>query len=719
MSGDEVSTTQKRTVAGAVAIDYATLTDIGMRREENQDSFGVIEAGDTCVYVVADGMGGVQGGAIASSLAIETLRKSFAEMKTPGADEIRSAIERANSEIFARGSTDPSLVGMGTTVVALVFIGKSLYVVSVGDSRAYLIRRGQMAQVTEDHTLVMELLKAGTITPEQAHNHPVAHMLTRSLGPSNEVEVDCRLCTDGPYRGDKFLLCSDGLYNMLNEDEVFGIMSSAPSLEEAAKELVAQANKRGGVDNITVILVELGQGFPEESVEEEPDTSSQGTESTISETGASSDEPESSSVDSTSAAIQKKVTEEGSCQDDHKEAANLSETDKSQAEVGQGGPAEEEKVQVDEVIEEQRRRLEDPKVRAQFGAAGENEQQQATPPPGKKPTPKPNLEKPVSLALAWIIVIVLASVVGFTIGILLYSPRTIATKDVAKPAVSPIELTAQLLNDQGQVQEQNAETEVEVPLDLGQADNQSVSSTRSDDSVEQKVAKKVNALVRRQNAIMERLDFIEGMLGAFEGPLSGKLGEMLNRASSHREELVTGFDKLKNELDGNYKKLSMWYERRAKLEGTDALNMATELSSVSDIVKEKKQLFENTTWVYLTEAEKLKYNPDDEAQAKKVAELLRARKLHLSELSRSIKAAVDDGIAQTDQKIAELSAKKEEMEADLRSVQAQIEVCKILLGNDASAKEEKKQALIDEKEQLKAELAEISRVADLDSGSAS
>ncbi len=236
-------------------------TDVGRRREENQDSFGLIESDNYKIYIVADGMGGAKGGAVASQLAIKTIREELKNYSTVTPDILSEIILEANDAIFQHSLEDPALSGMGTTIVVFLFVGTALHILHVGDSRAYRLRVGKLERLTEDHTLVSELVKAGAISESQAENHPVSHMLTRSLGPSTEVRVDCVTLKDGPVRGDKYLLCSDGLYNMVSPEKMREILSSK-STDEAVELLLSEANKNGGTDNITVLVVEVTENYP-------------------------------------------------------------------------------------------------------------------------------------------------------------------------------------------------------------------------------------------------------------------------------------------------------------------------------------------------------------------------------------------------------------------------------------------------------------------------
>ena len=164
----------------------------------------------------------------------------------------------ANAKIFEQGTAQPELAGMGTTLVGLVFTPSGMLVVNVGDSRAYRIRGDSISQISEDHTLVRELVRSGAISSKEADHHPVSHMLTRSLGPLAEVMVECRRERDEPQEGDIYVLCSDGLYNFVQDHEILDVVRQNP-LDDANQVLINLANRRGGSDNITVVVVSIGE----------------------------------------------------------------------------------------------------------------------------------------------------------------------------------------------------------------------------------------------------------------------------------------------------------------------------------------------------------------------------------------------------------------------------------------------------------------------------
>ncbi len=238
-------------------VDVGVATDKGQVREGNEDAYLV----EPPLYAVADGMGGHRGGEVASQLALETIADLFRKGDVPLVDQVR----RANRAVFERSGEDRSVAGMGTTLTAALVHGEQAHVLHVGDSRAYLLRAGAFRQLTEDHTLVNRMVKAGEITPEEAEVHPHRNVITRSLGTEADVDVDEQEV--GLLDGDQLVLCSDGLTGMLSEGQIQAILEAATSAQEAADRLVRAANRAGGVDNITVVVLSIAEGEPEEGEE--------------------------------------------------------------------------------------------------------------------------------------------------------------------------------------------------------------------------------------------------------------------------------------------------------------------------------------------------------------------------------------------------------------------------------------------------------------------
>jgi len=230
-------------VASAIA-----LSDTGRKRRRNEDAFLC----EPPLFAVADGMGGAQAGEIASQLAAASLREHGAEEVT-ASERVTTLIREANRRVFSYSSTHASTRGMGTTITVALIDHDTLTIGHVGDSRAYLLRNGQMQQITEDHSLVAELVRSGRLSPEEAETHPQRSVITRALGTEEDVDVD--VISTAVEDGDLFLLCSDGLSAMLDDEEILRLLTEhGGDLDTAARSLVEAANKAGGEDNITVVL---------------------------------------------------------------------------------------------------------------------------------------------------------------------------------------------------------------------------------------------------------------------------------------------------------------------------------------------------------------------------------------------------------------------------------------------------------------------------------
>jgi protein phosphatase len=253
------STNQLGTASGAVGdLVPAAATDTGIERSLNEDRYAVVESPSGTAWIVCDGMGGQAGGELAAQLAIDAIRRDLENMPARSPEQaLRSAISEANRVIVLRRQNQ-AFSGMGTTIVAAMFSGRELVIGHVGDSRAYLINDHSVKILTTDHTYVQELVDSGQIAPEDALSHPEAHILTRCIGaqPGIEVELKTQYFTDDVAQGDCLLLCSDGLYSMVSDQEIGAIVSGKPA-QIACRELIELANRRGGYDNITLTIVPL------------------------------------------------------------------------------------------------------------------------------------------------------------------------------------------------------------------------------------------------------------------------------------------------------------------------------------------------------------------------------------------------------------------------------------------------------------------------------
>jgi PPM family protein phosphatase len=241
---------------------YGAASDAGRRRRENEDSLLVdFDAGkfpaDPALFLVCDGVGGAVAGKTASTLAVNQMARAFRDSKSASLSErLIEAAELASAQIFEHALTHPATEGMATTLVAAAFDARACQIVNVGDSRAYRLAAGRLERLTTDHTLVQEQVTSGLLSPEEATESPYRHIITRSLGrePSNIGVQGYPAIPIAP--GDRFILCSDGLTEMVEESEILQI-ASAEQADAAAQHLVELANRYGGQDNVTVIVIEV------------------------------------------------------------------------------------------------------------------------------------------------------------------------------------------------------------------------------------------------------------------------------------------------------------------------------------------------------------------------------------------------------------------------------------------------------------------------------
>ena len=240
-----------------VALRAGAATDVGQVRSNNQDSHLTSDP----LYAVADGMGGAAAGEVASALAIEALNNGFHHSGPPTPDLLIQAAQTANRAVWDEAEANPEMRGMGTTLVAIALVaGPELAIINIGDSRLYVLHDHELRQITFDHNLVAEMVAEGRITPAEAEVHPRRNIMTRALGVEPEVPID--LFVEEAVPGDRYLLCSDGLPREVHDGLITSLLERFADPQAAAKELVDEANRRGGNDNITVVVVDV--------VDEEP-----------------------------------------------------------------------------------------------------------------------------------------------------------------------------------------------------------------------------------------------------------------------------------------------------------------------------------------------------------------------------------------------------------------------------------------------------------------
>jgi serine/threonine protein phosphatase PrpC len=242
-----------------VKLIHAARTDVGMIRSGNEDNFTVDSSPTRGIFIVADGMGGHAAGEVASEMAVQIVQRELAPVKNLDGEEVvklvSGALKRANRAIHDRTLTEVDKQGMGTTASVLIVSGGRYLIGQVGDSRVYLLRDGGFAQLTKDHSYVQEQVDAGFLTPEQARYHPYSNVITRCVGASPEVQPDVY---QGEVRlGDLFLVASDGLTGMVDDRRLQMLLMSRAEPDRKVHALISEANGRGGLDNITAIVVQV------------------------------------------------------------------------------------------------------------------------------------------------------------------------------------------------------------------------------------------------------------------------------------------------------------------------------------------------------------------------------------------------------------------------------------------------------------------------------
>lgn len=244
-------------------MDYYYLTDVGKVRDHNEDSVTVIKnSSGEILLAVADGMGGHRGGEIASSIAISHIGKRFMEISSLGNKEdainwIKDVVSEANVQIYKYTNENPESAGMGTTLVLAVLTNQFLLFGNIGDSSGYVFKNERIHKITTDHTLVNLLVKSGELTEEEAKDHPRKNVLMRALGATTKVEMDI---FDVERDVDGVMLCSDGLTNMLDDEQISKVLCEKTSVEEKLTKLIIKSNNRGGTDNISVAYLSMEDG---------------------------------------------------------------------------------------------------------------------------------------------------------------------------------------------------------------------------------------------------------------------------------------------------------------------------------------------------------------------------------------------------------------------------------------------------------------------------
>lgn len=653
------------------AIVSAAQTDIGMRREENQDSHGIIEAPGFKLFMVADGMGGVRGGATASKIAvghIETALKSLTELTR---EKIIAAVTAANDEILKKASEEPELSGMGTTLVALAFTSSKLYVTNVGDSRAYRIRQGSIEQLTEDHTLVNELLRSGSITPSQAQSHPVSHMLTRSLGPAADVEVDCLESKEPPAAGDLYMLCSDGLYNLISPREMAEVAALFP-ITEIGPELISLANLRGGPDNITVITVQVGTdyGIP-----------------------AQSSMPTDSSASTASSSPSRENTDDSASQDTEKPVEREPAQD---AQVDSQSPPNEGP------------RSPNPEQVARVASASQAENASSSIGP-----------------LLWeyrypLLIIVLSAFITVVVTIILSAPAPTPAPSPTAPTAEEIPLVS--------APPLKADVEVAVPpyssaaapsvqdnaqhSEVAEIDAPAEAQKGSPAAAHQAPLEHA-ASKSRPEMLADQIQELEAKLQLFDQPISGQTAQLLGDSLAKVGEAQNRRDAISFELDRTGTALNKWVDVKHRLTDKNQVDLASEVASLSTEIRETLEVFRRATWNYLQATDGSELTSPSVEHQTRLEQLAKARTEALAALGLQMQELTERKILETDSKVKELTLQRYELNEKISALQEEIAFHRILVGSDTAARDLKRREIESSLAKSKDELKQLQQIPDL------
>jgi len=632
-----------------LSLSYGVGTDVGRRREDNQDSYGVINTEYLKFYIVADGMGGAKGGAIASSLAVKTVEEALGKLQRLSTDQIANAFSRANAEIFKHASEDESFAGMGTTMVGLAFFDTKMLVVNVGDSRAYRVRGDKIVQLTDDHTLVNDLVRNGAITPAQAENHPVAHMLTRSLGPCPDVDVEVFFVEDGPAKNDIYLLCSDGLYNVVSKDEMLTILKNK-SIDEAIPDLIALANERGGPDNITIIIVQVDENYPLKA--------SDFKEAQYPRTANKSQLPKTDAYDIRATREQYRFTKVKREHDDS-----------------------------------------DLQISSQSIA--------------KNATATSKISKTDQSSLLhfkWAGLMILGLVMGFLLSETSSFFKSSNRQELRTVLINPL---ASEIAKVPMISYNFNKPEMEIGVfvskrETGVKDTQLIPDSFS---VNKGLTKgQVEGVTQRKKTIQDQLQTIRNEIEQLDNPQFAQLSERKEKIQLELGKLDLNQVYSVKELNDSSKNLASWIDRKQRLSTADPVDLASEVAFSSSYVRERKELFEKATWAYLREVEVWRYSPNDQELTKKISELGKAREQRRNELAEAVAKAVDQGKLDAEEKISLDSTKSKEIEIKVLKFKNELKFIELIFKNDAAAKQAYRADIIKRSEIAQSELDELARM---------
>lgn len=627
-------------------------TDVGLRREENQDSFGVVKHEAFQGFFVADGMGGVSGGAIASRTAISVLQEKLPTLGSAISPEaLSSIVESINSSIFEQGVAQPGLAGMGTTLVGAVFTSHGIISVNVGDSRLYRVRGSEIYQISEDHTLVRELVRSGAISSNEASHHPVSHMLTRSLGPLAEVVVECRAEREKPLEGDIYVLCSDGLYNFVSDGEILDVVRQNP-IDDANQILINLANRRGGTDNITVLVVSVG------------------------EVGG---------------------RRRGS---DYRKARATQSSD-SGADSGEGVSAEAVTYLSGEVSANPPR-VEEPKdYHAERESLKERKQ--------VSPLQRQGIPVPLMVCGAVLFGLVVGDVArrwgAFPdfVSIFQRTPTNSSFGGGSHGMVTRLDDLSKelaLSRSDGSAREGLPDIARRISIPVGPAN-------LADSKVERRDLQVLNKATLESAAAK-----VEAHLKDLSGPTTTASADALKVAERAFARDSKELSEVEAQIDATSRKLSLWFGRKKKAEesSSDLFIPGGEVErvgAISDSVKRKAAAWTEATYELQAKQDEFELYPSNEELRRQV-ELLKKNRARLQqELREEVLVAIDAVLADTYRQLEELKARRDIAAARASTAQDEVEYLRVLSSPDVTAREELKRRLGDELAEIRDALSQM------------
>ena len=657
---------------------HSAATDVGMRRDENQDSFGTAITETRQIYIVADGMGGVKGGAVASQLAIEKVLAALDKTEEINEQSVRLAVQDANAAVYGRGQSDPTLTGMGTTLVGVIFTEGHLHLVNVGDSRGYRIRGSEIHQLTQDHTLVGELVRSGALTEDQAQNHPVSHMLTRSLGPGEELEVDCWEIKNGPKAGDLFLLCSDGLYNHVTDADMVRVLHEADGdLKAAVTEFVDLANSRGGTDNITVMIVQVGEDYPYTYEGE--------LESVL----ISEDAPEIS--------IEAEMVAEHSAEQLTAEAQEMQSEMLGEGE-GSGSFLSRRKYLIPLAI-----------VAGLFLAVF------LFTPPVNDPASQASSNgatyernKPVEVSKQEEEKL-LDSITGED-SLIEKDQPPIDSGEGSEGSDGEVQVALQDKVDEPD----DAEIQVAQNGDDGNPQDADSESPQVDEQEQARVEEREGDLLASLNArranLTRQIAKFRFRLTTIDKPFSGELGETLDNARRRVEQLREERDEIAEIVTIAEKDLAVWMGRYRRLSDATAVDMASEVAEESKDVQKAKTDFQSASWNYLQAANELQADSGNGSLKDKVQELAAQRLSEKEKLEELMRGVIQARIRDIETVITDQSSLLKDTEGALQEAEVELKFARAVVTSDEAKKKELKSEVEKKISRLESERAALDEI---------